>query len=107
MSQEISSLKAERRDYTAELALLQKKEAKSSWYHKQKATKSTSAGPSNESDTPRMEVNVDDPESYSGVTSEGPGDTFDLTGESEVSEQGTELSADPESPFHPGLPAPK
>ena len=100
ISQEISSLKAE---YIAELGLLQKKAAKSSWYHKHKETKATSAGPS-ESDTPSMEVSVDEPESNSGRTLEGSGEILDLTGESE---QDTELNADPESPFHPGLPAPK
>ena len=42
LSKEISSLKAEKREHTVELALLQKK---ASWYHKHKGTQATSAGP--------------------------------------------------------------
>ena len=73
LSQEISSLKAERREYTAELALLQKKATKSSWYYKHKETKGTSAGPSNanENDTLSMEVTVDEPESNSSQDNTG------------------------------------
>lgn len=103
LSQEISSLKSERKEYTAELALLQKKAAKSSWYYKHKEAKGTSAGPS-ESDTPGMEVSVDEPESDSGRTLQEPEEILDLTG---ASEQDAELNTDPESPFHPGLPTPK
>ena len=103
LSQEISSLKAERREHTAELALLQKKTTKSSWYHKHKGTQATSIGPSNieESDDTPIEVGVDKPESNSNQMS---GDILDLTGESEVD---SEMCNDPESSFYSGLPAPK
>ena len=60
LSQEISSLKAERREYTAELALLQKKATKSSWYHKHKDAQAASVGSfdvSESHDTPMEESN--------------------------------------------------
>jgi hypothetical protein len=100
LSQEISSLKAERREYTAELALLQKKATKSSWYYKHKDPQASSAGPSNVSspDTPMEESN-------SNQTSGG---VVDLTGESELHVD-SDLSgdSDTDSSFYPGLPAPK
>ena len=97
LSQEISSLKAERREYTAELALLQKKATKSSWYHKHKDAQSASVGSSDVSeshDTPMEESNP----------SQTSGDVLDLTGESELD---SELDVNTEPSFYPGLPAPK
>lgn len=44
LSQEILSLKSERREYTAELAALQKKATKSSWYFKNKEPQPTIEG---------------------------------------------------------------